>query len=155
VGLPMVPLTSPTTLNYDEKKSPDDIHCKCDTPSSATNPTSSSGDNSKSISAINNNLSASSKKINLDTFSPYIVSVKSPAKKSYSKTTSSVNTPSSSISESSVAILPPLHIHQQQLHHPSNRKSARKSGKIVWNNGHSGLVNVNSFLLQAVITLCL
>lgn len=130
MGLPMVPITSPTTHthNVDGKKSTDDIFCKCETPSSPDNPTSSSN-YSKTVSGINNNLVGSSKKISLDTFSPYIVSVKSPAKKPHPKTTSSVNTPSSTVSESSVAILPPLHIHQQQLHHPSNRKSARKSGK--------------------------
>ena len=142
----MVPLTTPaTTTGDDEDQMDDDIYCTCSRshpsvahtstsdpiPSShpataATSSTTATFLPRQTTSAMNNNLTASPKKISVDNFAPYLVSVRPSGRKRQSKTSPVSNTPTS-FSDSSVTILPPLNIHQQQLHHPSNRKSARKT----------------------------
>jgi len=149
VGPPMVPLSTPaTTTGDDEDQMDDDIYCTCSRnhPSvahtSTSDPLPSSHPSTftttsattstatflprQTTSAMNNNLTASPKKISVDNFAPYLVSVRPSGRKRQSKTSPVSNTPTS-FSDSSVTILPPLNIHQQQLHHPSNRKSARKT----------------------------
>ena len=103
---------------------------------SATNTTSSSTTHlpKQSTSGFNNNNSSnivgphsSPKKISYDNFTPYLVSVRPSGRKRTSKTNIVQSNTPTSFSDSSVTILPPLNIHQQQLHHPSYRKSARKT----------------------------
>jgi hypothetical protein len=111
----------------------DDIYCRCSTSQPPLTPTSSDPSSTavtilprQTTSALNNNLTASPKKISYDNFTPYLSSVPPSGRKRQSKLTAVSHTPTS-FSDSSVTILPPLNIHQQQLHHPSYRKSARKS----------------------------
>lgn len=145
VGPPLVPLSTPTTTTgEDEDPMDDDIYYRCSNTHPSVTPTSSDPLPSfqtassttttttltilprQSTSAFNNNVSSSPKKISYDNFTPYLVSVRPSGRKRQSKVGPMSNTPTS-FSDSSVTILPPLNIHQQQLHHPSNRKSARKT----------------------------
>jgi hypothetical protein len=152
----MVPLSNPTTPpGDDEDQMNDDVFCRCQKPAYTSyshltpNPsdpsysfpsysatatiTSTSNLPKQSTSGFNNNSNAivgphsSPKKISYDNFTPYLVSVRPSGRKRTSKTTIVQSNTPTSFSDSSVTILPPLNIHQQQLHHPSYRKSARKT----------------------------